>query len=405
MVAAGGAGAAVKWTVRGRRPPAWPEASADSAPGPEPIRPVPVAIQPPGDLADLVPDAELRRLLEQLVPSWFSFKTSRVLHAFRLWGPKATFPASLYRHPFEFRVFSGEELRAYLLDHRAFRRLVPAEVPLLVRTPYGVEARSYPSGREAHFAGALGHADDLLVACAEVGLPTDAVLYAADPQAGPEGVSQATVGDIVRDTVARFTIRQELEWTTEALARYLAPRAGWANRFGEAFTFDQVATALLARPRGQGPCLGTHVTYALTCLWRIGEQHPILSAQVRDRIARYLRDVSLMVVAARLPAGHWGAHWATGRPAKAGAAEADMVGALACTGHHLEWIALAPPDLRPPREQVRRAVRCVLRVAAGYNTYMRSEYYLDLTHLARALCLLKNCDPVEFVARAGKNGR
>jgi hypothetical protein len=336
----------------------------------------------------MVPDDGLRDLLSNLAPSWYSFKTARVLHAFRLWGPHAVFPARLFTHPFESRVFSGAELAAYLLDHRAYRKTVPGEAPLLIRTPYGVTVRTYVADAIGNFAGGLAHNDDLLTACGEVDLPTDAPVYTPG---GP-----ATVGDMVRDTVARFTISQELEWSAEALARYLAPRRSWSNRFGEAFSFDDAAAALLRKTPGEGACAGIHVPYSLTCLYRIHEQHPILSGPTRDRIARYLKAVSLMVVAARQGAGHWSARWAPGVKAEPNPA-AEIFTGVVSTGHHLEWIALAPPDLRPPRDSIGRAVRSVLGLVKTFTTYNRSLAYLELSHLGRALCLLKNRSATEAV--------
>jgi len=76
---------------------------------------------------------------------------------------------------------------------------------------------------------------------------------------------------------------------------------------------------------------------------------------------------------------------------------ADKVTGIICTGHHLEWMAQAPPELRPSRDIVGSAVRGVLELVREFTIYDRSQSYLELTHLARALCLMKNQSPVEVV--------
>jgi hypothetical protein len=390
LTAAGAAGASLK-AAFGRQnesPPGPGPAGAGWDAGP--IHRNPVEIGPAGDdLADLVPDDCLRRLLADLAPSWYAFKTARALHAFRLWGPEAVFPSRLFTHPFEGRVFSGAELAAYLLDHRAYRRIAPGDTPLLLRTPYGVRVRTYSAGVAGTFAGELAHNDDLLTACGEVGLSADTAVYTAE--------GEAQVRDLVRESVARFTIRQELEWTAEAFARYLAPRRSWVNRFGEAFSFDAVAAALLAKTPGQGACLGTHVPYALTCLYRVSANHPILSPRTRLLITRRLQEMSLLLVAARQGEGHWAGRWAPGvRPFLSGPA-AEAGAAVVATGHHLEWVALAPPECRPPRDVIGNAVRGAFALLRNLTTHDRSQSYLELSHLARALCLMKNRSAVDIV--------
>jgi hypothetical protein len=388
LAAAAAAGASLKAALgrAGEGRPGAPAAGWDAGP----VRDVPVPVAPADDgLAGLVPGGELRGLLADLAPAWPAFKTARALHAFRLWGPDAAFPAASFTHPFGGRVFTGAELTAYLLDHRAYHRIAPGDAPLLLRTPYGVRVRTYSAGVAGTFAGELAHPDDLLTACGEVGLPADTPLHTAD--------GEARVGDLVSDSVARFTPRQELEWTAEALARYLAPRRRWANRFGEEFSFDDAADALLARAPGRGACLGTHVPYALACLCRIDESHPILSPRARERVARRLRETSLLLVAARQGEGHWSGRWAPGVRDFPRTPAAEAGAAVVATGHHLEWVALAPPECRPPRAVIGDAVRGAFALLRGWGPGDRAGAYLELSHLARALCLLKNRSPADLV--------
>ena len=383
---------------------AWPKSidstTESNAWHPGDVRENPVDVLSPGDLSALVPVTTVRTLLTQLAPCWFSVKTSRVLHAFRLWGAQATFPADIFDYRAPGRLLDGSELKAYLLDHHFFARLLPGEPAILSKTPYGVMARTFQTPRQAHFTGPLGHSDDLLTACAEMKLLASTEIWvatAADP-------IRAQLKDMINESMARFSIHQELPWTVEGLARYLAPRKGWQNRFGERYTFDETVMAMVNAPVGEGPCLGTHTVYALACILRIAETEPIVSGKVIDRIARYLRNVSAMVCAARLPEGHWGPRWS---PTISSSQTSEQLQSLTATGHHLEWIALAPPELRPARADISKAIDGVLQIwqqPGWFTNVAYSDCYLDLTHLARALCLLLgNIDPNTLVRRGVPN--
>jgi len=271
--------------------------------------------------------------------------------------------------------------------------MLPPESPILIKTGYGVLVRTAASENLGSFASVPAHSDDLLVACAEVGLPSGHSIWAADRSA--KDAVPAKIADMVTDSVARFTIRQELPWTAEAYARYIPTARTWTNRFGDTYTFDDVVAAMLDQPIGAGTCLGIHIVYALTCLFRISESHGILSGKSRDRIAARLREVSAILERSRLSGGYWPARWEPGIKV----AGDDPLFCLPSTGHHLEWIALAPPDLRPSVRVVEDAIAGICRFLEPERLTRgdRSELYLDLSHLARSLCLLANTDAVTLV--------
>ena len=68
------------------------------------------------------------------------------------------------------------------------------------------------------------------------------------------------------------------------------------------------------------------------------------------------------------------------------------------TGHHLEWIALAPPEARPSPVAVERATKwlykAILQQPAAYAYF--GTGYNDNTHAARALLLLHHRAAAEF---------
>jgi hypothetical protein len=348
----------------------------------------PVAIGPSDELSALVTRDDARTVVLASLPSWHTFKISRALHAFELWGPHATFPMTIVS-PHGSHIFNGAELKALLLDHGAYREVVLNDDPLLIPTKFGVRVAIKPgtsSGTLGNFAGAAGHYDDLLRACASHGLPTDTRIVT------PMG--HADIAEMLNESIATFDLTQELEWTVEAFARYLPPQIAWSNRFGETFTFDQCADQLLALPLGSGACLGTHVVYALVALVRVDEQISILAPRTKQAICTRLSEVANHLTHNQLPSGAWSKAWTTNVHPNYTGSRWDE---LTSTGHHLEWIAIAPSAFRPPKESIKRAVGFVVSATKELSSREETDYYLPLTHGARALCLMKQVTPYSLL--------
>jgi hypothetical protein len=361
------------------------------------IRDAPLDIAPVGDLVNTVPRHETRSILLRLLPAWVSIKTGRVLHAYRLWKADATFPPDLFPNLYNYKSFSGRELSKFLFDHRYFASLLPGESPLLLKTPSGVNVRNVPGGLEGHFVSTLGHSDDLLASCGEVGMSSRTEIWAFDLSLNRS--EPATIADLVLESVARFTLRQELPWTAESLARYLSSRRQWFNRFGESCSFDEVVLRMLALSPGEGACFGTHTLNSLVCLLRLSEQCLLISGYVKDRVVSHLRQISAHLDAIS-KGGAWDGSWAK-KEGNNDIERSSAASMLACTGHHLEWIAIAPPDLRPKQRVIESAISSVFRfLNSGWLAHpsAATDAYLDLSHLGRALCLLANRDP-SFIVR------
>lgn len=383
------AGTALSPLVTGRRTSGGrqPVTRAHALP---PVRaePVPVVYYP--GLEDLVDRAEARELLQRLVPSWYALKTTLVMHALRLWGPDATFPPERFLRPFDGRVFSGRELLQYLTDYEFYHKVAPGDLPLLVETRYGITSRTYATVRQGSFAGQLGHADDLLCTFSEIGVPSGAEIRTA--------TRVAQVSYMLCDSIARFNYTQELEWTVEALARYLSPARNWTTAAAQTASFDASAGYLLERPLGKGACLGTHVPYALACLLGVSRQTNLLRSETEHRVIERLREVSLLLGHSSGAGGCWGANWADSMSttsARAGLARVDDD--ITATGHHIEWLAQVPADIRPRRNRVRAAIEGALSLSRELTVYEVSRLYLPLSHLARALCLALGQRPMEIV--------
>jgi hypothetical protein len=63
----------------------------------------------------------------------------------------------------------------------------------------------------------------------------------------------------------------------------------------------------------------------------------------------------------------------------------------------LEWIAIAPESLRPCLNQVRAAMKGLLLLIDDWSDFDIQNEYLSLSHLARALCLLKSRPAAAFL--------
>jgi hypothetical protein len=377
------------------------ERTSDGGTGTKPAGELPFRIDPVTDLTELVSEKELAVILVDMIPRWEVFKISRAVHALRLWGPGAEFDTRKHPSPYPAHTFTGKELRDLLLDHEEYLRFVPAGEPLLLDTKYGVATRTYPISDR--FEGQLGHVDQILCVCGELGLPTDTTIRTP--------TRTATVAELISESQARFDLGQELEWTAPAYAFYLTPQRAWTNRFGESFCFDDAAVRLLEQTRGAGPCYGTHVPYALICLYRVDAQTPILEPATRRRIVEYFREISAALVESQRPKGYWPKEWTPGVPAAPfesieamPAWRSESLHLLITTSHHLEWIALAPPELRPPRDSVSRAVAFMLDHLQRLAIQRKQHNYLPLSHAARGLCLMINKSPLEVLEEAPPAG-
>ena len=406
LAAAGASGIVVK-TVGSRKhrgDASQPEAKVALA-----IRRLPVAIPPHGELADVVPIEMTRDLLLTLLPCWAqAVKVDNLLHAFRLWGGQADFPEEVFVRPFEDRdVFSGQAMERIFMDSRRFQAVFPEAPPLLLSFADGALTRIGYSAVSGGNSGALIHRDNLLRAFAELGYTSDTPLLttrgdvkAVDGKVSYAEFARVTIRDLVWGSVAYFDPLQETDWTVEALARYLAPQRTWTNRFGQTFSFDDVARRLLSRPIGHGSCQGLHGLYALICLWRIDQEHNVLSDSVRDKIEGHLQQRSRRLeqnsVALLLRQTNPRRSVVDQDPYYEDRRKWIDTKQLVFIAHHLEWIALAPKSLRPKRDTVRRAVDALLRGLEPWSMYARSGDYGPLTHAGTSLCGLLGRSPMHI---------
>ncbi|MGE3819673.1 MAG: hypothetical protein AB7I30_09575 [Isosphaeraceae bacterium] len=348
---------------------------------------VPFALVPACGCGDLVDPAAVRSVLARLIPTWSVFKVSNAVHALRLWGPDAVFDGERHPSPFGKRIFTGRELLGLFLDHRQYRRLVRSGASLMRATDHGVVVTA--GSARVNMEGDLIHVDKLLRTCADVNVLPSTFIRTID--------AEATVADLVRGSVATFDASQELEWTVEALARYIAPVRGWVNRFGERFTFDDAVAVLTGRTLGRGACLGTHVPYVLCVLLPVDAVTSILKPRFHAAAIDYLRGIRRRLLDHRRENGRWGGDWAPAgeEEVRIVGRDADEPARVTVTAHHLEWAAIAPPVARLPDELIRHASGYLVEFMRRLDDAEVNDYYPVLTHAARALCHFAGIDPLD----------
>lgn len=353
-----------------------------------PLMPVlhekPRTIRPQYNYDFVVSDRQLNEVLHQLRPKFSPDKppkTNYVDHALRFWGTKIEF---------DDRALDGAQLRDLLVNHKTFAAAWGEnETPLLSVTPHGIAVRTQ-QGRST-----VSHVDHLLGSLAEVGTPLSYKITAAN--------TEGRLIDMVRDGVMNFSLNQrEYEWTTLALAFYAANDSPWYSPEGQEISYDFLAKRIMRETQPDGVCYGQHRLYTLTILLRIDQQMRdkienqssssqssggLISPETRSNIMSYLSDMSRRAYQNQSSEGSWDGNWPdTTIPVRDPETDATSRKVLA-TGHMLEWWAMAPAELHPPRETIVRASQWLSRVIIEMEPERIERNYTFLTHAGRALAL------------------
>ena len=343
-------------------------------------------IEPLYDDPELVSDEELAAVLRQVQPRFDQQRLDPnfVEHALRAWGVDATF-----QDP---RLPSGEGLKSYLLDHGAYLRSwegfrFPEDNWSLLRDrPRGIEIRW---GEEP---GASLHHDHLLASLTEAGVPLDEPVYSP-------GRRDMTMEAILQEALRDFDLdEREVEWSALAFALWLPPVTNWRTLDGREMNFDRIAVRLVRGHKQLGVCAGTHRVYSLMVLWRLDREldDAILSDPVADEVYRYLERVRDLLIECQFEDGRWPSNWSAGRRAVAEPIPDDIHRQVVSTGHHLEWLAIAPEDLHPPRERIRRAADWIINHTVNERVEAIQRHYTFYSHVGNALALWRKTRPADF---------
>jgi len=84
-------------------------------------------------------------------------------------------------------------------------------------------------------------------------------------------------------------------------------------------------------------------------LIRLDDEFHILSTEMRERSMQHLRNVRDLIMVSQFEDGHWPSNWMDGADAVSKPIDDPLYKKVIATGHHLEWLAIAPEELHPPR--------------------------------------------------------
>lgn len=339
----------------------------------------PFRVQPLYNRPDLVSDEDLAAVLEKIQPRFEqkNMSPNHVEHALRTWGVHAEF-----QNP---HAVSGQEMLTFLTDHGAYIESWGTDVrPLLLERPTGIEIRW---GSET---GASYHHDHWLASITEAGAVLNTPVY------GPSRRNH-TLEDVIQESLRDFRLdERETEWTVMAFGLWIAPQNAWIGGDRRHYSFDLLAKRQLRGHKQVGTCSGTHRVYSLMLLIRLDDEFQLLSPAVRSEVYAHLESVRDLLMVSQFPDGSWPGNWPDGVAAVENPAEEELYKKIIATGHHLEWLSIAPPDLHPPEEQIRKAIDWIVEVTRNQSRADVKRRFTFLTHVGAALANWRQVHPAEF---------
>lgn len=333
----------------------------------------PLAIAPLYNEPGIVTDEELAAVLKQVQPRFSAdnLRPNHVEHALRTWHVDAEFqdPA----------IMSGVDMRDFLLDHGRFLLSWGPDVePLLEDRPTGVYIRW---GREQ---GASVHHDHTLACLSEAGV------LLTQPVRTP-GRPNTTLREVIEQAIYDFDLdERETEWSAMGFGLWLPPQKEWVNAHRRKMNFDMIARRQMRGHKTYGVCGGTHRVYSLMALVRLDDEFGILSDEVRAESMDYLRTVRDILMVTQFEDGHWPYNWPDGEHALTEPEDYDKYKDVISTGHHLEWLAIAPKELHPPREMIEKAADWIIENTTSKTSDEILKNYTFYSHVGNALSLWRS---------------
>jgi len=342
-------------------------------------RETPLTIEPLYDDPEVVSDEELAAVLKKVQPRFpkSQLKPNFVEHALRTWWLKAEF-----QDP---DVMSGQALKDYLVDHGKYLASWGNDVePLLMDRPEGVAIRW---GKET---GASVHHDHWLASLTEAGVGLHEPVFTPSRQ-------DMTIYNVLQEALRDFRVDEvETEWSALAFGLWLPPTKSWQSNNGRELSFDILAQRLMRGDKKLGVCSGTHRVYSLMVLIRLDDEYHILSPEIRTAAYSHLERVRDLISESQFPDGHWASNWADGKVSVEKPISDEAFKHVIATGHHLEWLAIAPTDLHPPREVILKAADWVIRTTTEQTQSQILERYTFFSHVGNALSLWRKTHPADF---------
>lgn len=344
-------------------------------------RQTPLRISPLYDDHEMISDEDLAAVLRQVQPRFEpnKIKPNFVEHALRIWSVDAEF-----RDP---KVMSGRKMLDFLVNNGQFLASWGDKVkPLLQEEDLGVSIRF---DREE---GGSVHHDHWLACLTEAGVSLEEPVYTPSHR-------QKTINDVLQLALRDFRVdERETEWSALAYGLWLPPQPYWINNEGRQITFDILADRLMRGGLFQGVCHGTHRLYSLMVLVRLDDQFEgkLIRPDTRQKIMDHLKRVRDIIVTSQFPDGHWASDWPEGANSVLHPAADEEFRKVISTGHHLEWLSIAPEELHPPRERIRKAAKWLIATTKKQKHADILEKYTFFSHVGNALALWRKTRPADF---------
>jgi hypothetical protein len=259
---------------------------------------------------------------------------------------------------------SRDDILATFTSDKQGEKVLGASVVVLNRFGISLEGAT---GKAVRSNSDELHRDQSLAVLAEAGITLDHPILIAQ--------RKYTVRDALACTIANFDINaHELCWTAVALSAYLPPSRTWRNKFGEEFSFDDVAQRLLSTPFHSVSCGGTHLLNALSVILYSDEQHTLLSEGMRRKVRVFLFNAKDRLIASQHSDGYWSLAWYTDRRVSHVRARHwspnldDVRSQLLVTGHLAEWMLSLPEEFDVPNETLHAAGRWLLHELSSKST-------------------------------------
>jgi len=350
---------------------------------PQVERTEPLVITPLYDDPSVVSDEDLAAVLKIVQPRFApaKLKPNYIEHALRTWHIDAKF-----QDP---EVLDGEDMRDFLLDHGRFMQSWgEKEESLLEARPVGVYVRW---GKE-HANSASVHHDHLLACLTEARVPL------TQPVRAP-GKPNLTMRDVLGQAIYDFDLdERETEWSAMAFGLWLAPQNQWVNGQRRTLNFDMIAERQIRGHKKLGVCGGTHRIYSLMVLLRLDDQydHKILSPEMRQKTVDFVKTVRDLLLVTQFEDGHWPYNWPDGADVLTKPDTNPKFRDVIATGHHLEWLAIAPEEFHIPRENVKKAAEWLVNKTktTAYKDILGN--YTFFSHVGNAMAMWRKTRPCDF---------
>jgi hypothetical protein len=339
------------------------------------------------DRPELVNDEQLLTTLLRLRPKFDTGKlrVNFVEHALRVWGADAQFDDSA--------CMSGAEMVRFLTDHARFIDVYGDDTPgLITDTSEKLDIRWV--GRGGDFPDAASRHHDHWLAClVEGGVRLDHIVHTPRRQLPLRRLLDTAISDFHVD-------EREYEWSAMVFAYYVDSTNGWRSDEPRRVTFDLVARRLLRADDILGVCTGTHRLYALATLLRRHAESPILSPDIHQQVSTRLRTISDTLVKSQEPTGLWNRRWPEGAAAVDGKDTSSLTDKVLVTGHHLEWLSIAPKELLPPEQHLILAGQGLVKAVADSSDATIAGQYTFYSHVVGALSNWRSKRAVQVVVPA-----